>query len=80
MPSSGRLPSSAMRERNAAQVMEQTGDIPQNVNFALKTDIARRFLSSNDVRYESLPRVKALTVPDVIDRTRSVSVRVLCYR
>jgi hypothetical protein len=27
-----------------------------------------------------LPRVKALTVPDVIDRTRSVSVRVLCYR
>ena len=65
---------------NAAKVMEVTGDIPQNINFAIKAHVARGFLESHGVEYETAPKAKELGVADVADAARAFSVRVLCYR
>ena len=65
---------------NAAKFMEVTGDIPQNVNFAIKAHVAKGFLESHGVEYETAPKAKGLSVADVADAARAFSVRVLCYR
>ncbi len=65
---------------NAAQAMEANGDIPQNVNFALKANLAMGFLEAHDVEPESAPIGNDRSVPDVVDLARSVSVKILCYR
>jgi hypothetical protein len=80
MDMSGAVVGVVVAKLNAAQVMVQTGDIPQNINFALKADDATRFLARNDIATKRAPKGKKLSVPDVVDVARNVSVRVLCYR
>ena len=65
---------------NAAKVTEVTGDIPQNINFAIKAHVAKGFLESHGVEYETVPNTKALSIADVADIARAFAVRVLCYR
>jgi hypothetical protein len=36
---------------NAIEAMKASGDIPQNVNFALKASILRLFLDSDSIPY-----------------------------
>jgi len=45
---------------NAARELKQTGDISQNVNFALKAAVLRTFLDSNNVNYTKDDGQKAL--------------------
>jgi TPR repeat protein len=80
MDMSGGVVGVVVAKLNAAKVMEALGDIPQNVNFAIKADVAKDFLESHDIKHERLSRRKNLSVPDVVDVARSVSVRILCYR
>lgn len=80
MDMSGAIVGIVVAKLNAASTMEAIGDIPQNVNFALKASFAETFLESHGVKHESAPKRKDLSVPDVVDMARSVSVRVLCYR
>ena len=65
---------------NAAKVMEVIGDIPQNINFAIKAHVAMGFLESHGVEYETAPKAQEMNVSDVADSARAFSVRVLCYR
>ena len=44
LDASGYLVGIVTSKLNAAQVARFTGDIPQNVNFALKAEVARTFL------------------------------------
>ena len=80
MDMSGAVVGVVVAKLNAARVMEATGDIPQNINFALKANVATDFLDIHGINYEDVPRGKDRSVPDVVDVARSVSVRVLCYR
>ena len=67
---------------NAARVAEMTGgDIPQNVNFAVKAGEALAFLRSNGVR----PRTTASSGPnlrnsDVGDIAHPSTLFIECYR
>jgi len=61
-------------------VAEETGDLPQNVNFALKGDIARAFLDELSIRYRTAPSTLRLANADVGDIGRRVTVMVECYR
>lgn len=62
-------------ERSHLQV---TGDIPQNVNFALKAEVARTFLDSNGVAYRTARSEQQLAPADVADIGRPVTVLVEC--
>ena len=64
---------------DAVKVMEVIGDIPQNINFAIKANVAKGFLESYGIEHEIAPKAKELSVPDVTESARAFSVLVLCY-
>ncbi len=77
---SGNVVGIVVTKLNARVVAEETGDLPQNVNFALKADIARTFLDDLAIRYRTAPSTSHLGNADVGDIGRRVTVMVECYR
>lgn len=64
---------------NATKVGERSGGaIPQNVNFAIKAELVRKFLSENGIAYETAPASANLSPADVGDLVRKVTVFVEC--
>jgi S1-C subfamily serine protease len=63
---------------NVVRVHEMTGDIPQNVNFAIKAALARGFLEAAGVDYQSrLPRA-ARAAADIAAEARDFVVKIEC--
>jgi serine protease Do len=62
----------------ALRVASVTGDIPQNVNFAIKASVAAAFLDAQRVVHVEIRRDGSLSTPDIADRARSFTVKVLC--
>jgi hypothetical protein len=65
---------------NAKVVAEETGDIPQNVNFAIKGTVARQFLEANGVKYQTGASAVHRSNADVGDIGRQVTVLVECHK
>ena len=61
-------------------VARETGDIPQNINFAVSAGTARAFLDAEGVRYEILPSDNALQTEDIATRARQFTLRIECLR
>ena len=55
-----------------------TGDIPQNVNFALKAEVARTFLDSKRIAYQTGRSDQQLSPADVGDIARPFTVHIEC--
>ncbi len=63
---------------NAVRVHEMTGDIPQNVNFAIKAALARGFLEAVGIDYQSrMPRTVRSTA-DIAAEARDFVVKIEC--
>jgi S1-C subfamily serine protease len=63
-----------------AKFVKYFGDLPQNVNFAIKTETARAFLNSNGIKYQVSPNLgKKLSPSDIGEMTRPFTVRIDCY-
>ena len=77
---SGNIVGVIVAKLDALQVAELTGDIPQNVNFAIKAGVARTFLAANGVGYETAPSVDRLDTADVAETGRTITVAVECLR
>ena len=84
---SGHLVGIVTAKLNAGLVARVTGDIPQNVNFALKAEVARTFLDSNGIAYHSAPSEtwrglfssdKKLSAADIGDVARPFTLRIEC--
>lgn len=63
---------------NAMKIAGQTGDLPQNINFAIKADIARRFLDENGLGYETASPGPVGSAADVGERIKRVTVFIQC--
>jgi uncharacterized protein len=77
---SGHVVGIAVGKLDAVRVADATGDIPQNVNFAIKASLARSFLDANGVDYESAPSAEDLGAAEVGERARAFTVLVECWR
>ena len=64
---------------NALVMAVVTGDIPQNVNFALKDSVARIFLDANQVNYKTEPSKKKLEPADIGEKAREFTLRLECW-
>lgn len=64
---------------DAVAVAEATGDIPQNINFAIKALVARSFLDANDVEYALAPSDTLLPPADAAELARRFTVLIACY-
>lgn len=64
---------------NATKVADKLGAIPQNVNFAIKGELLKKFLSDNQINYTTAaPTAAQMSVADVGDVVRKVAVFVEC--
>lgn len=78
LDSSGRLVGVVVSKLDAIAVAEETGDIPQNVNFAISLGTLQSFLDANGVDYftdhESAPRGNEKNA----DTARLATFRIVC--
>jgi uncharacterized protein len=65
---------------NALEIASVTGDIPQNVNFAIKASVAEAFLDAQRVVHAESVGAGALSTPDIAERAKSFTVQVICVR
>ena len=77
---SGNVVGVVMSKLDAVRVAKITGDIPQNINFAIKTPMVRAFLDVHDVPYETRASVQELKVVEVSDQAATFTVVVECWR
>jgi tetratricopeptide (TPR) repeat protein len=75
---SGHLVGIVTSKLNAASVARYTGDIPQNVNFAIKAEVARTFLDSKGIVYRTVRSDQQLSPADVGDMARPFTVYIEC--
>jgi hypothetical protein len=59
-------------------MLATNGDIPQNVNFAIKSSVAATFLESNGVAFLTGTLGTPLASADLADIAKGISMPVLC--
>ena len=70
----------AASKLNAIAAAELTGDLPQNVNFAIKAALVRSFLDIHAVDYQRLPSETKLEPEQLAERARQFTVVVHCWK
>jgi S1-C subfamily serine protease len=65
---------------DALKLAERLGDLPQNVNFAIRGEPVRAFLQSNRIEYADSNDSAALASTEIASRGAAVTVRVRCLR
>jgi hypothetical protein len=63
---------------NALKTVAAIGDVPQNVNFAIKASALSTFLESNRVEFQSGTNSMRLSPPDLADAANAVSAFIKC--
>ena len=77
---SGNVIGIVVTKLNARLVAEETGDYPQNVNFAIKHGVARRFLETKGLGLRTAQSTGTRSKADVGEVGRAVTVLVECHR
>ena len=78
LDTSGHLVGIVTAKLDAVRFARFTGDIPQNVNFALKAEVARTFLDSKGISYQTVRSDKQLSPAEVGDISRPFTVHIEC--
>jgi hypothetical protein len=79
LDTSGHVVGIVSSKLDAALVAQFFGDIPQNVNFALKAEVARTFLDSRHISFQSARSDLQLSPADVGDIGRPFTVQIECH-
>ena len=65
---------------NALRIAKSTGDVPQNVNFAVKSSVIRLFLDGLGIAYSESSSDVRLEAADVGERAKKFTVLLECWR
>ena len=65
---------------DAIRIARSTGDIPQNVNFAISAGATKAFLDAKGVPYETAPSDDAMEPVEVAAAARKFTVLVECWK
>ena len=80
LDASGNIVGVVVSKLNAVKVAQITGDIPQNVNFAVSLFTLQGFLEANGVDYATAPSTKNLSTADVAEIGKRFTVLLECYK
>jgi hypothetical protein len=71
-----------VQKLDAVKVAKLTGDVPQNVNFAINESTARAFLDSNQVKYKTGHwwSIGQKDLADIAEDARTYTVVVECWK
>jgi S1-C subfamily serine protease len=65
---------------NALAVEKRTGDLPQNISFGVKADVAQSFLDAQNVSYQSGAAKRRLENTEVAAIGKAITVLVACRK
>lgn len=77
---SGNIVGVVVAKLNALAMMKSTGDVPQNINFAIKAGVAESFLEANGIEYQTAPSGRSLAASDVGSRAKQFTLKLECLR
>ncbi len=77
---SGNVIGVVVAKLDAIAVARSTGDIPQNVNFAIKAGVVRAFLDAHSIDYKIADSTGRLESADIAERGREFTIVVECSR
>jgi S1-C subfamily serine protease len=77
---SGRLMGVVVSKLNAMAVAKVTGDIPQNVNFAIKASTLASFLEAHGISYQADTTAHELSSVQRGERAETSSIRIECRK
>jgi serine protease Do len=63
---------------NVLEMAKITGDIPQNVNFAIKANVATNFLEGIGINFQKTDPIEVLDTPTIADRAKGFTYLVEC--
>ncbi|MFT5098485.1 MAG: hypothetical protein ACI9HY_000593 [Planctomycetaceae bacterium] len=65
---------------NAISVAKVTGDIPQNVNFAIKGSLVKSFLDIHGIDYKTSNNTTELSSAEIAAMAQEFTVPIECYK
>jgi S1-C subfamily serine protease len=65
---------------DALGIASATGDIPQNVNFAIKASVTVSFLDAQHVVHTESTGTAVLSTPEIAERAKALTLQVACVR
>jgi TPR repeat protein len=80
LDASGHVVGVVVSKLNALKVAKATGDIPQNVNFAVSLFTLQGFLEANGVNYATAPSNKNMATADVAEIGKRFTVLLECFK
>ena len=78
LDTSGNVVGVVAEKLNAVKFAKITGDIPQNINFAIKTGAVRDFLDNSVVPYETAAPVSEQKTADIASDARAYTMLITC--
>lgn len=69
LDSSGNVVGVVVAKLDAMAVVKATGDIPQNINFAIRTPIVKSFLEINEIAYNTADSEQDMKVVDIGEKS-----------
>jgi S1-C subfamily serine protease len=78
--SSGHVLGVVVGKLDALEVARTTGDVPQNVNFAVHWSEVRSFLDEEGVQYRKEPSLRGVSTRDIATLASKISVAIQCAR
>ena len=80
LDASGNVMGVVVSKLNALRVAKATGDVPQNVNFAINANVLSSFLDANAVNYKSASGGATLPTQEIARRAQAFTVLVECLK
>jgi S1-C subfamily serine protease len=77
---SGHVVGVAVATLNTMRLAQAIGAIPENINFAVKAEEARQFLSEHGIAVQTAAATKELSVATIADQALKVTVRLECWK
>jgi S1-C subfamily serine protease len=77
---SGNVIGIVVSKLNAMKLAEKIGDIPQNVNFAIKGAVAKYLLDINNVDYQTSSATGRIGTAEVAAQARKYTVVLECWK
>jgi S1-C subfamily serine protease len=78
LDTNGQIVGMVAAKLNALKVAKATGDIPENINFAIKTGMIRDFLDNSVVPYQTPEAGAELKTADIAHQARAYTLLITC--
>ena len=80
LDAAGNLMGVVVSKLDAIKLAKITGDMAQNVNFAIHANVLRTFLDANNVDYESASSNQPLATTAIAEKARGFTALVECWK